>query len=105
MSDMNKHTHGCGCGNHEHDHEHEHVHTVTLELENGDELECQIIDIFEVEGKEYIALLHPEDDIAMLYTFKEFEDGSIEIADIGSDEDYNVVAEAFNALMEEEIEA
>lgn len=94
--------HGCGCG-HDHDHDHEHhAHTVTLELENGEEMECPIIDIFEVNGKEYIALLHTEEEIAMLYGFKDYEDGSIELTEIESDEEYDAVAEVFNHMFEDE---
>ena len=107
MSDEKKlaheaHDDSCGCG-HDHDHEH-HVHTVTLELENGEELVCPIIEIFEVEGKEYIALLHPEEEIAMLYGFVEHEDESLELTEIVSDEEYELVSEAFNTLFNEEDE-
>lgn len=94
---------GCGCG-HDHDHEHHHSHTITLELENGEELVCPIIEIFEVDDKEYIALLHPEEEIAMLYGFTDYEDGSIEILEIESDEEYEAVSEAFNSLFEDEDE-
>lgn len=108
MSDLKKDTHGCGdhgCGcGHDHEHEHEHTHTVTLELETGEELECPIIEIFEVDGKEYIALLHPEEEIAMLYGFKDYEDGSIELTEIEGDDEYEKVSEAFNTLMDEEDE-
>jgi len=102
MSDIKKDD-GCGCGHdHDHDHDHEHVHTVTLELENGEELECPILDIFEVEGKEYIALLHPEEELALLYGFVEHEDESIELTEIVSDEEYELVSAAFTELMSEE---
>lgn len=99
--------HACGCGHdhdHDHDHEHNHVHTVTLELENGEELVCPILEIFEVDGKEYIALLHPEEEIALLYGFTDYEDGSIELTEITSDDEYEVVSEAFNSLFDEEDE-
>ena len=32
------------------------VLTVTLTLENNEELECEVITIFEVQGQQYIAL-------------------------------------------------
>lgn len=32
--------------------------TVTLTLENNEELECAVLNIFEADEKEYIALLH-----------------------------------------------
>lgn len=104
MSENHKNHEGCGCG-HDHDHDHDHhVHTVTLELENGEELVCPIIEIFEVDGKEYIALLHPEEEIAMLYGFIEHEDESLELTEIVSDEEYEAVSTAFNTLFEDEDE-
>lgn len=94
--------HSCGCGE-DHDHEH-HQHTVTIELETGEEMECPIIEIFEVNDKEYIALLHPEEEIAMLYGFLDYEDGSIELTEITSDEEYELVSKAFDTLFDEEDE-
>ena len=103
-NDLNAEDNACGCG-HDHDHDHDHhVHTLTLELENGEELVCPIIEIFEVEGKEYIALLHPEEEIAMLYGFIDEEDGSVELTEIKSDEEYDKIAEVFNALVGGEAE-
>jgi len=105
MTDLKKEDtmNGCGCGHdHEHDHEHEHVHTVTLELENGEELVCPILEIFEVNDKEYIALLHPEEEIALLYGFIEDEaEGNIELTEIVSDEEYDNVSKAFSLLFDE----
>jgi uncharacterized protein YrzB (UPF0473 family) len=96
--------HSCGCGeDHDHDHEH-HQHTVTIELETGEEMECPIIEIFEVNEKEYIALLHPEEEIAMLYGFLDYEDGSIELTEITSDEEYELVSKVFDTLFDEEDE-
>ena len=96
----------CGCG-HDHDHEHEHDHehghhTVTLELETGEELVCPIIEIFEVNDKEYIALLHPQEELAMLYGFMDYEDGSIELTEITEDDEYELVSKAFNILFDDE---
>ncbi len=96
--------HSCGCGeDHDHDHEH-HQHTVTIELETGEEMECPIIEIFEVNEKEYIALLHPEEEIAMLYGFLDYEDGSIELTEITSDEEYELVSKVFDTLFDEDDE-
>lgn len=106
MSDI-KNENSCGCGHdhdHDHDHDHHHVHTVTLELENGEDLVCPIIDIFEIDGKEYIALLHPEEELALLYGFVEHDDESIELTEIVSDEEYEKVSAAFTELMNEEDE-
>lgn len=86
----------CGCGHdHDHDHEHEHHHhdTVTLTLDDGSELECPILQIFDVEEKQYIALMHPIDEVALLYQFHDYEDGTIEIESIDSDEEFEKVTE------------
>ena len=45
---------------------------ITLEYDDGTELECEILGVFEAEDKEYIALI-PQDDsddvyICLLYT-------------------------------------
>lgn len=88
---------GCGC---EH-HHHEHHHTVTLLLDDNQELECPIIDIFEVGEQEYIALFHPVDETALLYRFHDYEDGTIEIDSLESDEEYQKVSMAFLALEDE----
>ncbi|HSN65300.1 MAG TPA: DUF1292 domain-containing protein [Fusibacter sp.] len=105
MADLKKEDtmNGCGCGHdHDHEHDHEHVHTVTLELENGEELVCPILEIFEVNDKEYIALLHPQEEIALLYGFIEDEaEGSIELTEIVSDEEYEMVSKVFSTLFED----
>lgn len=101
--DKNLHVHDddCGCG-HDHDHDHDHHEGVTLTLEDGTELECPIIDIFDIEAYSYIALLHPIDQTALLYRFADHEDGEIEISSIESDEEFEKVAEYMNNLMAEE---
>lgn len=89
---------GCGCGE-EHEHEHD---TVTLTLEDGSDLECPIIDIFEIDDQGYIALLHPKDEVALLYRFSEdYDDDSIEITGIESDEEFDKVSKYMDELMEE----
>ncbi len=100
-NDKNTLENSCGCGHdhdHDHAHDHEHIQTMTLELENGEKLICPIIEIFEVEGKEYISLLHPDEDLALLYGFSEYEDDSVELTEIESDEEYEKVSNAFRLL-------
>ena len=103
---MHAHDHqceNCTCEHdHEHEHEHEHEHqTVTLTLEDNTELVCEIIDLFEIDGQEYIALLHPVEETALLYRFEEFEDGEIEIHNIDDHDEYQLVSAKFLALQEE----
>lgn len=88
---------GCGCGDHD-----EEIMTITLE--DGTEVDCAIIAIFPVEEKDYIALLpldgNEEEGEVFLYEFKENEDG-IELLSIESDEDYELVTQAFDEILEE----
>jgi len=87
----------CGCGE-EHDHDHD---TVTLTLEDGSELECPIIDIFEIEKQSYIALYHPIDELAILYRFSDYEDGTIEVTAIEDDAEFEKVSDYVQNLMED----
>ena len=86
---FDSHVHGEHC-NHEHDHD-----TVTLTLDDGEELECPIIDIFVVNEQEYIALLHPEDETALLYRFHENDDETIDLEPLEDDEEFEKVSKIF----------
>lgn len=94
---------GCGCGGHAHEHEHEHLDhdVVTLVLESGAEIKCPVIDIFEVESREYIALLHPVEETALLYRFEDLGDGTIDIETIQEDAEFELVSQTFLKLQEE----
>jgi len=89
---------GCGCG---HDHEHEHQ-SITLTFDDDTELECPIIDAFEINEQGYIALLHPVDQNALLYRFELNDDETINIDAIESEEEFELVSKTFLALGEEE---
>ena len=97
--DKNLHAHdedcGCGCG-----HDNEEHDFVTLTLEDGSDLEYPIIDIFDIEDQSYIALLHPQEETALLYRFKDNEDGTIDVTNIESDEEFDQVSAYMNSLME-----
>ncbi|WP_240840090.1 DUF1292 domain-containing protein [Acidaminobacter sp. JC074] len=79
----------------------EEYDVVSLNLQDGSVLECPVLDVFEVDGKEYIALLHPKDDVAMLYGYLDNEDGTIEVTDIISDEEFDKVSKLFDKRMAE----
>lgn len=85
---------GCGCG---HDHDEEEMETIMLTLDDDTELECGIIGVFEVEGKEYIALLPLEDETVLIYAYKENGD-EIELDTIDDDTLFEKVSNAFNEL-------
>ena len=52
MKDNHVHDEHCN-----HDHDHEGIDIIYLTLEDDSELECEVLGIFSVEDKEYIALL------------------------------------------------
>ena len=75
--------------------------TVTLTLDDGTELECVVLTIFEAADKEYIALLpldgnEAEDGEVYLYRYTEIN-GTPDIQNIESDEEY-----AFDELLDTE---
>ncbi|MBQ7636361.1 MAG: DUF1292 domain-containing protein [Lachnospiraceae bacterium] len=86
------------------------IDTVTLELENGEEMTCDVISIFpvNVNNKEqmYIALLDEnadEDSDIFFYRASNLEDpDDIQLDDIESDEEFEIVADAFDEMLDDE---
>ena len=80
--------------------------TVTLTLDDGELLECVVLTIFEAGGKEYIALMpesgEDEDGNVFLYRYAETEDGQPDLTNIESDEEYEIVSDAFDEILDEE---
>ena len=79
--------------------------TVTLTLDDGTELECVVLTIFEAGEKEYIALLpldgrEAEDGEVYLYRDVEDINGNPDLENIDSDEEYEIVADAFDELLD-----
>lgn len=79
--------------------------TVTLTLDDGTELECVVLTIFEAGEKEYIALLpldgrEAEDGEVYLYRYVEDINGNPDLENIDSDEEYEIVADAFDELLD-----
>jgi uncharacterized protein YrzB (UPF0473 family) len=78
---------------------------ITLEFDDGTEVEAEIMGTFDVDGKEYIALL-PDDgsDDVFFYGYKEVGDDEFELVDIEDDEEFKKVAEEFDRLTDEDEE-
>ena len=79
--------------------------TVTLTLDDGTELECVVLTIFEAGEKEYIALLpldgrEAEDGEVYLYRYVDDINGNPDLENIDSDEEYEIVADAFDELLD-----
>jgi len=86
---------GCGCG---HDHEENMIYLTT---EEGQEMACAVLGIFEVEGQEYIALLPENTETAFIYGFSEIDE-EIELTRIEDEDHYQKVSDIFMELWEEE---
>ena len=78
--------------------------TVCITLDDGTEIECEIVTIFESEGTDYIALLplddngESQDGEVYLYRFSE-EDGEPQLGYIDDDDEYAAASEGFDAWL------
>lgn len=88
--------------NHDHEHDHEHEH-ITLTLDDGSEIECHVLGIFEVEDFEYIALVPVGEEEVFLYRYEEDEEG-MNLINIEDDDEFDTASEAFYALFVDEEE-
>ncbi|MCD8121152.1 MAG: DUF1292 domain-containing protein [Clostridiales bacterium] len=80
--------------------------TVTLALDDGSSMECVVLTIFEAGGRDYIALLpmdraESEEGEVYLYRYEEDADGNPSLDNIGDDEEYEIVEEAFDELLDD----
>lgn len=71
---------------------------ITLQFEDSEDIECEILGVFDCEGQEYIALL-PDDgtDDIYIYGYKENEE-EFELIDIEDDDEFERVAAEFEKL-------
>ena len=81
----------------------EEAEFITLEFEDGTEVEAEIMGIFEVDGKEYIALIPDDDsDDVYIYGYKEVSEEEFELIDIEDDDEFDRVVKVFEELTDEE---
>lgn len=75
---------------------------ITLEFDDGVELECEIMGVFDYNGKDYIALIpHDDSDDVYLYGYNEVGEDEFELVDIEDDELFQNVVKEFDAIMAE----
>ena len=83
--------------------------TVELELEDGSNVECEVVTIFTVDNKDYIALLpmvDEDDDLygeVWFYGYSENPNDSNEepvLKHIDDDDEYEAVADAFDEWLD-----
>ena len=85
--------------------------TVSLDLEDGSTVNCAVVTIFEVEGRDYIALLplnengENEDGEVWLYRYNENPEDPNEEPEldyIEDDDEYEKVSDAFDEYLDNE---
>ncbi|MBS6727765.1 MAG: DUF1292 domain-containing protein [Lachnospiraceae bacterium oral taxon 082] len=79
--------------------------SVSITLDDDTVLECIVLNIFSAGGREYIAVMPETDDeegTVYLYRYSETEDGQPELTNIETDEEYEIVADAFDELLDDE---
>lgn len=81
--------------------------TVTLDLDDGTQVECVVLTIFEAGDRDYIALLpmdseDEEGGEVYLYRYIEEEGEEPSLDNIESDEEYELVAKVFDELLDEQ---
>lgn len=80
--------------------------TVTLTLDDGSNVECAILTIFPAGEKRYIALLpldengENENGEVFLYCYEEDENGIPSLSNIEDDDEYELVADAFDEFLD-----
>ena len=81
----------------------EEADVITLEFDDGMEVECEIMGVFDYNGKEYIALI-PDDgtDDVYIYGYKEVGDDEFELIDIEDDGEFEAVVAEFDKIMMDE---
>ena len=80
---------------------------VTLTLENNEELECAVLNIFEADEKEYIALLpldeNGDNTDGQIYLYRFIDNGEEEepgLENIEEDEEFDRVSAIFNEWLD-----
>ncbi|MBO4235714.1 MAG: DUF1292 domain-containing protein [Firmicutes bacterium] len=75
---------------------------ITLEFDDGEDVECEIMGIFDYDGSEYIALIPLDDsDDVYIYGYREVGEDAFEIVDILDDDLFEKVVGEFEAIMAE----
>ena len=74
--------------------------TITLEYKNLETQECEIIGIFDVNEKDYMALKPIDKDETYIYGYNEKKDGSYTLSDIKDEAEFRAAETEFKDIME-----
>ena len=84
---------------------------VTVSMDDGSEVTCEILTIFDIGDQDYIVLLPLDENgeasdegEVFIYRYFEDENGTPSLDNIASDEEYEAVAKRFDELQEEAFE-
>lgn len=88
--DHHHHDHGddCGCG---HDHGSSKIY---LTMDGGEQVECDVLDVFSVKDKEYIAVLPEGEEDVFIYQFEDDEEYP-RLSLIENEDEFALVSQAF----------
>ena len=77
--------------------------SITLEFDDGEKVVVEPLFIFNLDGRDYIALIPTEEesDDVYLYIYHELSDDEFEFLDIESDEEFDRVSAEFERILEE----
>ena len=85
----------------------EELNIITLTDEDGTDKDFEFLDLIDLDDKEYVVLLPVEsedenaDGEVYIYRYSEDEDGNPSLDNIDSDEEYEVVSDRFDELLDE----
>lgn len=73
---------------------------ITLEFDDDTAVDAEVIGVFELDDKEYIALapIDGTDDV-YIYGYKDNDDETFELLEIEDEEEFNKAVEEFDKLM------
>ena len=78
---------------------------MTLELDDGTQLECSVLTIFPVDGKQYSALLpegpDKEEGDIFFYRYHETPDGQPVLDSIADDDEFEAVIDRYDEILDE----
>lgn len=74
---------------------------ITLEFDDDTAVDAEVIGVFELDDKEYIALapIDGTDDV-YIYGYKDNDDETFELLEIEDEEEFNKAVEEFDKLMD-----
>lgn len=75
---------------------------ITLLDDDGNEIECEVIDMFEFEEKEYAVLLPTDEEDPYILRIDKDEDGNELFAMIEDDNEFDKVSEAYDELLDQD---